>query len=85
MIKPAGLKWTIRWSIEPDNGVLLLQSEAETPALVRFLTAAFTGCDITKHMLVTVSNFVLLYVFWDEHGAHTAFGRMAKAEARQWA
>ena len=56
LIAKDGTEWTLRWSIEPGQGDLVLRTSARTPKPVKLFRFVLPGCDIAEHGLVTVSG-----------------------------
>ena len=52
-----GVRWQLRWSIEPGTGDLILRMSAKTPEPVTMLRYIFTGCDIADHSMVMISGY----------------------------
>ncbi len=52
-----GTEWTIRWTLEPGDGDLILNTSAKTPQPVDRFSMLFPGCDIVEHSVVWVSVY----------------------------
>ena len=52
---PDGAEWTLRWTIEPGQGDLILHSSCSDTQSVEECRVVLFGCDISRHNLVIVN------------------------------